>query len=131
EQVKDRLVDEYVSKHGRQPSPKLVWQFRQQVTLETRPTKQQHALSDLTAQWRERATAVLGEDAPTWASALLTGSAGEPLLRADDIPLEDLDEVAEVVVQQVGDRRATWQRWNLHAAAIRQTMDARFASANE
>ncbi|MFC3183909.1 MobF family relaxase [Pseudoglutamicibacter albus] len=43
EQVKDRLVDEYVSKHGRQPSPKLVWQFRQQATLETRPPKQQHS----------------------------------------------------------------------------------------
>src|SRR5699024_9542028 len=96
-----------------------------------RPPKQQHSLSDLTAQWRERATAVLGEDAPTWASALLTGSAGEPLLRADDIPLEDLDEVAEVVVQQVGDRRATWKRWNLHAEAIRQTMDLRFASEND
>ncbi|WP_281278419.1 MobF family relaxase [Tessaracoccus massiliensis] len=131
EQVKDRLVDEYVSKHGRQPSPKLVWQFRQQATLETRPPKQQHSLSDLTSQWRERATTLLGEDAPTWASALLAGSEQEPLLRADDIPLEDLEQVAEVVVQQVGDRRATWKRWNLHAEAIRQTMDLRFASAND
>ena len=131
EQVKDRLVDDYVSKHGRQPSPKLVWQFRQQATLETRPPKQQHSLSDLTSQWRERATALLGEDAPTWASALLAGSEHEPLLRADDIPLEDLEEVAEVVVQQVGDRRATWKRWNLHAEAVRQTMALRFASAND
>ena len=131
EQVKDRLVDEYVSKHGRQPSPKLVWQFRQQATLETRPPKQQYSLSDLTSQWRERATALLGEDAPTWASALLAGSEQDPLLRADDIPLEDLEEVAEVVVQQVGDRRATWKRWNLHAEAVRQTMDLRFASAND
>ncbi len=131
EQVKDRLVDEYVSKHGRQPSPKLVWQFRQQATLETRPPKQEHSLSDLTSQWRERATTLLGEDAPTWASALLAGSEQEPLLRADDIPLEDLEEVAEVVVQQVGDRRATWKRWNLHAETVRQTMDLRFASAND
>src|SRR5699024_1562954 len=131
EQVKDRLIDDCGSSHARQPYQMLVLQFRQQATLETRPPQQQHSLSALSAQWRERATAVLGEDAPTWSSALLTRSAGEPLLRADDIPLEDLDEVAEVVVQQVGDRRATWQRWNLHAAAIRQTMDARFASANE
>ncbi len=131
EQVKDRLVADYVEKHGRQPSPKLLWQFRQQATLETRPPKQHHSLSDLTTQWRQRATRMLGEDAPTWATALLAGSAGGPLLRADDIPVEDLAQVAEVVVQQVGDRRATWKRWNLHAEAVRQTMDLRFASATD
>ncbi|WP_449278958.1 MobF family relaxase [Leucobacter sp. GX24907] len=131
EQAKDRLVADYVEKHGRQPSPKLLWQFRQQATLETRPPKQQHSLSDLTAQWRERATQVLGEDAPTWAAALLTSSAADPLLRADDIPLDDLDAVAAVVVERVGERRATWKRWNLHAEAVRQTMGLRFATAQE
>lgn len=98
EQVKDRLVDEYVTKHGRQPSPKLRWQFRQQATLETRPPKEHHSLSDRTTQWRKRATQMLGENAPTWASTLIADSAGEPLLRADDIPLEDLEQVAQVVV---------------------------------
>ncbi|MGJ0203570.1 relaxase domain-containing protein [Leucobacter sp. gxy201] len=131
EQVKDRLVADYAQKHGRQPSPKLLWQFRQQATLETRPPKQYHSLSDLTAQWRERAARMLGEDPPTWASALLAGSVAEPLLRADDIPLEDLETVAEAVVEQVGDRRATWKRWNLHAEAVRQTMDLRFASPKD
>lgn len=131
EQAKDRLVADYVEKHGRQPSPKLLWQFRQQATLETRPPKQQHSLSDLTAQWRERAAQVLGEDAPTWVAALLTGSTADPLLRADDIPLDDLDAVAAVVVERVGDRRATWKRWNLHAEAVRQTMGMRFATAQD
>ncbi len=131
EQVKDRLVADYVEKHGRQPSPKLLWQFRQQATLETRPPKQQHSLSELTAQWRDRATRVLGEDAPTWAAALLAGSTADPLLRADDIPLDDLNAVAAVVVERVGDRRATWKRWNLHAEAVRQTMGLRFATAQD
>ncbi|MEB4613729.1 MobF family relaxase [Leucobacter sp. M11] len=131
EQVKDRLVADYVEKHGRQPSPKLLWQFRQQATLETRPPKQQHSLSDLTAQWRQRATQVLGEDAPTWAAVLLSSSAADPLLRADDIPLDDLDAVAAVVVERVGDRRATWKRWNLHAEAVRQTMGLRFATSQD
>lgn len=40
ELVKDRLVAEYLAKHGRQPSAKLLWQFRQQATLETRPPKE-------------------------------------------------------------------------------------------
>ena len=131
EQVKDRLVADYVAKHGRQPSPQLLWQFRQQATLETRLPKQHHSLSDLTTGWRERATELLGEDAATWASALLAGNASEPLLRADDIPLGDLEQVAEVVVARVGDRRATWKRWNLHAEAVRQTMGLRFASATD
>lgn len=55
EQVQDRLVADYVAKHGRQPPPKLWWQFRQQAMLETRPPKQHHSLSDLTTGWRERA----------------------------------------------------------------------------
>lgn len=131
EQAKDRLIADYAQKHGRQPSPKLLWQFRQQATLESRPPKQHHSLSDLTTQWRERAARMLGEDAPTWASALLAGSVAEPLLRADDIPLDDLETVAEAVVEQVGDRHATWKRWNLHAEAIRQTMDLRFASPTD
>lgn len=131
EQVKDRLVADYVERHGRQPSPKLLWQLRQQATLETRPSKQQHSLSVLTAQWRARATNVLGEDAPTWASALLAGSAADPLLRADDIPLDGLGAVAAVVMERVGDRRATWKRWNLHAEAVRQTMGLRFATAQD
>lgn len=131
EQVKDRLVAEYVAKHGRQPSPKLLWQFRQQATLETRPPKQNHSLKDLTTAWRERATQVLGEDTPTWASMLIAGSVREPLLRADDIPIDDLHTVAEIVVARVGDRRATWKRWNLHAEAVRQTMGLRFASATD
>ena len=131
EQVKDRLVAEYVAKHGRQPAPKLLWQFRQQATLETRPPKQNHSLSDLTSWWRERATSVLGKDAPTWASTLISESVREPLLRADDVPLDDLRAVAAVVVAQVGDRRATWKRWNLHAETVRQTMGLRFASATD
>ena len=128
ELVKDRLVAEYLARHGRQPSAKLLWQFRQQATLSTRPPKEIHSLRALTEDWRERATRVLGEDAPTWASALVAGSVREPLLRADDIPLEDLRLVAEAVVERVGDRRATWKRWNLHAEAVRQTMGLRFAS---
>lgn len=131
EQVKDRLVTDYVTRHGRQPSPKLLWQFRQQATLETRRPKQHHSLSDLTTGWRERATELLGEDAPTWATTLLAGTVGEPLLRADDIPLADLDQVSEVVVARVGDRRSTWKRWNLHAEVVRQTMGLRFASATD
>jgi hypothetical protein len=131
EQVKERLAEEYVAKHGRQPSPKLLWQFRQEATLETRPPKQHRSLSDLTTEWRHRASAVLGGDAATWAAAVIACSEADVQLRADDIAQEDLHEVAETVVDRVGDRRVTWKRWHLHAEAVRQTMGLRFASPED
>lgn len=128
EQVKQRLVEEYAAKHGRQPSRTQLWQIRQQATLETRPPKELRSLHDLTRQWRDQATQVLGTDAMAWARDLVETGASEPLLRADDISLDCVDELAAEVVAQVAQRRATWRRWNLHAEAVRQTMPYRFAS---
>ncbi len=131
ERVKERLVAEYVAKHGRQPSSKVLWQIRQQATLETRPAKEHHSLAELTARWRERATTHVGEDPVAWARRMLRDAETEPLLRADDLPAESLAELAEVVVAMVADRRSTWRRWNLHAEAVRQSMPWRFASAQD
>lgn len=131
EEAKDRLVDEYVAKYGRQPSSKVLWQIRQQATLETRPEKEHHSLADLTARWRERAEATLEADPVAWAREMLAGTELEPLLRADDLPAETITELAEIVVATVADRRSTWRRWNLHAEAVRQSMPWRFASAED
>nr|WP_258185717.1 MobF family relaxase [Microbacterium sp. PAMC22086] len=131
ERVKERLVEEYVSKQGRQPSRARLWQIRQQATLDTRPPKELRSLRELTERWRARASDVLGRDAVSWARELATAGAGEALLRADDIPLQNIERLASVVVQQVAERRSTWRRWNLHAEAVRQTMPYRFASATD
>lgn len=128
ERSKDRLVAEYTERHGRAPSRKLLWQIRQQATLETRPKKEKHSLADLTARWRRRARRVLEADPVAWAREIVTAGSGEALLRADDVPLDDIDRLALGVVAQVADRRSTWRRWNLHAEAVRQTMPLRFAS---
>jgi conjugative relaxase-like TrwC/TraI family protein len=128
---KDRLIERYAAEHGRQPSAQTVIRLRQQATLSTRPDKTLHSLAELTVQWRERATAVLGEDAPTWAQYLTAHNPRPPLLRADDLPLDDLRGIGKVVVAQVGVKRSTWRRWNLHAEASRQTMGLRFASAED
>lgn len=131
EEVKEQLVAAYVAAHGRRPSTRQLWRIRQQATLETRPDKQLHSLSDLTARWRARATERLEQDAPSWATRLLQASSPDALLRADDIHLEDVAQLGQVVVAEVGNRRATWRRWNLHAEAVRQTMGWRFASAQD
>lgn len=117
-QVKNRLIERYVAEHGRQPSAATIAKLRQQATLETRPGKELHSLADLTADWRARAGVVLGEDAPTWAQHLLDRGATEARLRADDLGLEQVEDLASVVLMSVANRRATWGRFNLHAAKV-------------
>lgn len=131
EQVKNRLIAEYVAEHGRRPSAATIARLRQQATLETRPDKELHSLAELTAEWRERATVVLGEDATIWAGLLLARGPAEARLRADDVGLEQVQDIAAVVLMEVGNRRATWTRWNLHAESMRQIMGVRFATTDD
>lgn len=131
EQVKNRLIEQYVTEHGRQPSAAMIAKLRQQATLETRREKELHSLADLTADWRARAEVVLGEDAPTWAQHLLDRGATEARLRADDLRLEQIEDLASVVLMSVANRRATWGRWNLHAETMRQIMGVRFATTGD
>lgn len=53
------------------------------------------------------------------------------LLRADDIPLDTVEQVGRVVVAAVGEKRSTWRRANLCAEASRQTIDWRFATTRD
>ncbi|TSD58157.1 AAA family ATPase [Aeromicrobium piscarium] len=125
---KDRLIADYAHQHGRQPSARMVLKLRAQATLATRPDKQVRSLADLTAEWRQRATRVLGQDATGWARTVITGNDPVVVLRTDDVPLDVVGDVGQAVVEAVGERRSTWQRWNLMAEASRQVMGWRFAS---
>ncbi|MCH6471158.1 MobF family relaxase [Sinomonas terrae] len=130
DQEKDRLIAQYVARHGRQPSDTTVIKLRAQATLATRPEKEVRSLADLTAQWRQRASRFLGSDATSWARTLTEN--GEPLmLRADDVPLEAIASLGASVVEAVGEKRSTWRRWNLTAEAARQTMGYRFATTED
>ena len=121
----DRLIEEYVSSHGRRPKPVTIMKLRAQATLATRPAKQVHSLADLTAAWRERAARVLGHDLPSVAES------SPVLLRAEDLPREAVDALGVSVMTAVSEKRATWRHWNLTAEAARQTMPYRFASASD
>lgn len=131
ETEKERLIGEYVARHGKHPSETTIIRLRQQATLATRPEKQVRSLADLTAEWRDRATRVLGQDCTTWASMLLESGMPHRALRADDLPLDQIAQIGDVVVAQMGVKRSTWRRWNLHAEASRQTMGLRFASVTD
>ncbi|UTT54814.1 relaxase domain-containing protein [Microbacterium maritypicum] len=130
DEEKDRLIAEYVAKHGRQPSSTTIIKLRARATLATRPEKQIHSLAELTAQWRERAGTILGADATSWARRVTTNE-DSLLLRADDVPLDVVHRLGESVVAAVGEKRSTWRHWNLTAEAARQTMGYRFASTRD
>ncbi len=130
DQEKNRLIAEYVARHGRQPSLATVIKLRAHATLATRPEKQVRSLADLTGEWRERASHLLGEDATRWARTV-TANPVPMLLRADDVPLDVIESLGRSVVEVVGEKRSTWRRWNLTAEAARQTMPYRFATMQD
>ncbi|MDR2973557.1 MAG: relaxase domain-containing protein [Propionibacteriaceae bacterium] len=126
----DTLIEDYLQRHGRRPSARTILKLREQATLQTRQPKNIRSLADLTSQWRDRATAMIDTDPIAWANRIINND--RPLiLRADDIPLDVIAHLGEQVMTTVGDKRATWQHWNLHAEASRQTMDWRFATATD
>ena len=86
------------------------------------------SLADLTAEWRQRATQVLGEDATTWTRVVISSEVLPATVRADDLPLDVIEQIGWTVTMMVGEKRSTWTRWNLHAEASRQLMGLRFAS---
>jgi len=126
----DRLIEAYRTAHGRRPSKRAILGLRQQATLATRPDKELHSLAELTEKWRSQASGLLGEDATAWARRLITES-DNIVIRADDMPLDLVEALAQSVLATVGEKRSTWRRWNLHAEASRQTMEWRFASTQD
>jgi conjugative relaxase-like TrwC/TraI family protein len=127
----DRLVAGYVAEHGRRPSRQTIIRLRQQATISTRPKKNMHSLAELTEQWRARAGRVLGRDATTWAGTITNTGAPLRMLRADDWTAAQVEDLAQAVIDEVGEKRSTWRRWNLIAEAARQTTGHRFASAGD
>ncbi|WP_051196896.1 MobF family relaxase [Jonesia quinghaiensis] len=124
---KNRLIADYIEKHGKQPTTVTILKLRAQATLATRPEKQVRSLAKLPSDWRTRATRLLGQDATRWAQDVAVNPPAM-LLRADDVPLDVIAEIGQAVVEVVGEKRSTWRRWNLHAEASRQLMGWRFAS---
>ncbi|MGN6782978.1 MAG: MobF family relaxase [Marmoricola sp.] len=126
---KEELIAEYVARHGRRPSARVIVELRAQATLATRTPKAVRSLVDLTAEWRRRAGEKLGAEPTPWAATLLR-EAGEPL-RIDDVPLWAIEAIAGDVVAAVSVKRATWTHWNLMAEAAKQTMDLRLATTQD
>ena len=126
----DELIAQHVKKYGRRPGRSTIDKYRQRASKETRPDKTHYSLADLTTVWRQRTAQILGRDPAKWASNLVSGTPPRTL-RADDVPLDLIDSLAQLVVVAVSEKKPTWRHWNLYAEAVRQTKALRFATAED
>jgi conjugative relaxase-like TrwC/TraI family protein len=131
EEATDRLIAEYVARHGHRPSATRTIELRAKATLETRPEKVIRSLFDLTTEWRRRAQTILKASPVEWARRVTARPVARPMLRADDIPLHVVADVGVSVVGVVSEKRSTWRYWNLWAEASRQTIGWRFATVED
>ena len=120
----DVAMEEFQAARGRSPSRAENLRLRQVATRATRPAKTARPLPELMATWRDRAEALTGQTLAAITAA--TRQAEQPGgLGIGEIDAAALDGLAETVLTGVEQRRATWNRWNLHAEAARATRDLR------
>ncbi|MFC6706862.1 MobF family relaxase [Flexivirga alba] len=136
--AKDALAAQFTQSHGRPPVGREIIQLRQQATLATRDKKDVQPLSELMRVWRDRARAFVGGTPQEWLNGLNTArGSNKPdscrttpprLLTADEIGDESLEATAASALARVSDKRATFNRANLLAQALRELHGIRFAA---
>jgi len=113
------MIPDFVASHGRSPNSREMLRMRQRATLQTRPDKHVHPLSEQVEGWRQRAQVLLHTDPVPWVATLRDRN-DLPLLRADDLTNEMLTEVGIIAVNVVAEKRSTFSRANVFAEVLRQ-----------
>ncbi|MDO5498637.1 MAG: AAA family ATPase, partial [Propionibacteriaceae bacterium] len=110
------LAAEFLTRHGRAPTPNEVVKLAQQATIETRQSK--HAPkseAEQREQWRAEAATILGDqqavDATVWSA--LAPDAREPKA------LTSPQDAARSVIDRLQSERSTWQVMHVRAEAER------------
>ena len=129
-EAEEVLVARFLAERGREPTKVERTRLAQQANLQTRQDKQHRSLEEMTADWRRRASAHIGQSQEAWVATLKDRN-DLPLLRADDLSDEMLVEVGAVAVNRAAERRATFSRLNLMTEAGRQLEGVRFASPED
>ncbi|MFE9575355.1 MobF family relaxase [Nocardia sp. NPDC006044] len=114
-----QLAAQFQTRHGREPTPKEMFDLAETATLQTRPAK--HLLRSLAEQrrtWRAEAGQLLGgRDAV----ARMVSAALNPIrIPRPRITDQWITYTAQRVVEVVSEHRATWQAANLRAEIERQ-----------
>jgi conjugative relaxase-like TrwC/TraI family protein len=124
------MIPDFIASHGRSPNSREILRLRQRATLQTRPDKHVHPLSEQVEGWRKRAQVLLNTGPVPWVATLKDHN-DLPLLRADDLTAEMLTEVGIIAVNVVAEKRSTFSRGNVFAEVLRQLHGVRFASADD
>ena len=112
------LATQFQQHRGRPPTPAEAIALAQQATLETRQGKHSpRSLAEQRATWRTQAVHVLGSNEAITAMVNATLRRANASTRVPDP--EWMERAARIVVDQVQQRRSTWQTWHLRAEALR------------
>ena len=97
---------------------------RQHLTRETRPAKTIRPLSELLAEWANRARALTGLEPHDLAARALGGDYGRGL-HAHDVGPVTREALVAQTLDDAAEHRSVWTTWNLRAAAARTTIPLR------
>ncbi|MFE1537129.1 MobF family relaxase [Corynebacterium bovis] len=131
--VYDRMVADYVAKHGRQPSTRINHQLWQAAILATRDAKRPaESLEQLREQWRDRARKIM----PTRRIDRLVAHCQKqkdtrPVLSADRIDAEIIETLSTDALHLVMGRRAVFKKTHITTAVAQQLHQFRFATATD
>ncbi len=117
-------AEDFTAKRGRGPSRVETIKARQHLTRQTRPAKTIRPLSELLAEWANRARALTGLEPHDLAARALSGEYGRGLHAHDVGPLTREALVAQTL-DDAAEHRSVWTTWNLRAAAARTTIPLR------
>lgn len=133
---KDRLIETYRERYGKDPDRFTIWRMRQAATRSTRKAKHLHSLSELTSMWRERASRISTD--PTSMMQGIAESGKERLgnvrqwaVRADDFSGPMVRTVTEATLQSLSRSRSTWTRANALAEIQRLLKPVTFLSLQD
>ncbi|MGW5922134.1 MobF family relaxase [Nocardia fluminea] len=115
----DTLTAAFHTAFGREPSPGEVYQLAERATLETRSSKHlpvSHA--EQRDRWEREACALFAS--ATAGEDIVTRSLSPPRIARDLVDDGFIDQVAQVAVEQVTEKRSTWKAFNLRAEVERQ-----------
>ncbi|MHB8190667.1 MAG: MobF family relaxase [Ferrimicrobium sp.] len=124
------LIERFKVAHGREPTGVESVRLAQQANLETRQDKQHRSLAEMSNEWRKRASTYLNEEPVAFVAGLKNRS-DLPLLRADDLVKEMLQESAFLALEKVSERHSTFGRANVLAEVHRQLQGLRFQSPDD
>lgn len=127
----DELIADYRDRTGHEPDSRQIIRFRQQATLETRPSKdtiENVTLADKILSWQSRA-----RDTGITPEALIADAVGRDVTLVSDEDVSDtvLSDIAQWVLKDAATRRTTFTRANLRASAERLLRLVRCRSFND